>query len=432
MTGAKRSVGWVASVVAVVLAGCGRVEEQASESTVRPTAPTTSLAEPSTTVTAVPETTARPRASTSTAVPSPPPPTTKPGTDPADQYLDRTTEIYRRTLPSGHDFVARRSTVSYADLFAYEWYAPTGTADMCMGDYGVLIGVPGQIGWWGSAWTSSRWYEAPSDDRTVVVRGWMDAPETIDEGASYSFVSASADLSEVALIDANQVEVDRAPVVNGLAMLRVEKDPAVDPGGLSFVAIDERGRQSAPLHLSDPGSDLPAECGPGEMPTKSLPAPGVQPADPGAAEAAIRERYSRLTKGSVVGDAELGDLLDDTTGVAYAIDRLKDGQFRDIAATAEWMIDDIVFTRPDEAWFEYTIETSLGPSTGRHGIATFNGKVWQITRATICQDLSVANVSCEPLSGDVMTPEWKAALEEWASRANLYNAGDGCPPLGQC
>lgn len=71
----------------------------------------------------------------------------------------------------------------------------------------------------------------------------------------------------------------------------------------------------------------------------------------------------------------------------------------------------------------------------RFGIAVFNGAVWQITRATICQDLALALSPCQPTSKVIeppSTPEWQAAWQEWMSRANLYNANDGCGPLSQC
>jgi hypothetical protein len=161
----------------------------------------------------------------------------------------------------------------------------------------------------------------------------------------------------------------------------------------------------------------------------------VQPADPAAAAAQIRQRHALLADRSVPADLRLADLLDDDTGVQAAIASLDDSPSREAAASATFAIDELVFTTPAEAWFRYTITTPSSTYGDRFGNAVFNGHVWQITRATICQDLALALSPCvpdPPMVEPPSTPEWEAAWQEWISSAMLYTGNDGCRPLSQC
>jgi len=138
---------------------------------------------------------------------------------------------------------------------------------------------------------------------------------------------------------------------------------------------------------------------------------------------------------SIAADDKPTDLLDDYTGVQAAIAAVDLGQYRDVAASAAYSIDELVFTQPDEAWFRYTIVTNTSTFANRFGTATFDGSVWQITRATICQDRGLAAAPCRPEPEPVVlptNPEWEAAWQEWMTRASLYPSGNGCPPLTQC
>ncbi len=57
-------------------------------------------------------------------------------------------------------------------------------------------------------------------------------------------------------------------------------------------------------------------------------------------------------------------------------------------------IDELVFTTPAEAWFRYSIDTPGNDFDNRYGIAVLVDGVWKITRATVCQDLSLAGGDC--------------------------------------
>ena len=341
--------------------------------------------------------------------------------------------MYRRTLPDGHDFVARISTASYADVFGLEWSAPTGTAEKCLGEHALFIGVPGEIGGWGSAWTVWKWSDAPLSQPAGLWAS-MSSAEVLDSSPQYNLLATAADVSEVVLSTTEGIEVDRAPALNGVAMV-VTRLGTADAIENMQVVIDDAGQPSAAIPLAYVERAEVPGCGPGEQPLQPLPAAGEQPADPAAAESQIRERYALLVDRTVSAADKPADLLDDDTGVQDAVARVDTGQYRDAAASAVYSIDELVFTQPDEAWFRYAIDTSNGLFANRYGRAIFNGKVWQITRATICQDLALAAAPCRPEPGSVTLPAdpvWDSTIQDWYAKASQYWGDDGCPPLSQC
>ncbi|MEO8266548.1 MAG: hypothetical protein ABI706_13695 [Ilumatobacteraceae bacterium] len=386
---------------------------------------TSGTEQPATTTSTVPETT-----STVTA--------TTDAIDQADIYLGTTTEIYRRALPNGDDFVARLSTEPYATVFGLNWTAPTGSATECLGDHAMFFGVPGRVGFWGSAWVASPWFDDTISTQPMVLQSSMSAAENTVPATQYLVVRTHGDAAEIVLSSIAGAELDRSDVINGIAMVVVEpnaQDDSQTVTDLQVTVVAKDGLPSATSRLAPFAPNVPAECGPGEAPQRPLPEPGAQPADSGAATTQIRQRHALLVDRSVPTSRKPADLLDDDMGVQDAIAALDEGQYRDIAASATYSIADLVFTKPDEAWFRYTITTTTTTYRDRFGIAVFDGKVWRITRATICQDLALALAPCLPTPPTIeppSTPEWEAAWQEWVSRANLYMGSDGCGPLSQC
>jgi hypothetical protein len=298
--------------------------------------------------------------------------------------------------------------------------------------------VPGDIGSWGSAWVTTRWFDDPKLTQPAVLQSSMSAAEETIPATEFLVVRTDADAATVVLAASDGTEVDRAPVANRIAMLvvapraRVEGETVND---LSVRVVSPDGQESAPLPLAWPESDAPSECGPGDPPQRPLPPSGDQPADPDSAATEIRQRHALLVNRTIPADQKPSDLLDDNTGVQAAIAAMDAGQYRDLAASATYSIDELVFTQPNEAWFRYTITTSASTYADRFGTAVFNGDVWQITRATLCQDLALAQSKCEPEPSIVELPpdpKWDAAWQEWVGRAMLYTGNDGCPPLSQC
>jgi hypothetical protein len=365
-----------------------------------------------------------------------------PGVDPAQEYLPRTSEIYRRELDDGRAVVARLSDETNASFFDVSWNAPTGNGDECIGDHALLLGVPGEVGFWGSAWTTQPWYDDPATEQSVAIVASAPDAQPGKESVLFHLVRTSAEVAELVLVGPDGREADRVDVVDGLAVLRersldVSADPE-DAQGPQIRVFRADGTESDPVPMWDVyfSPDIPEQCTPGDPPPPNLPPPGEQPDDPVAAEAQIRARHALLVDRSVARDAKPDDLLDDDTGVEDAVAQVDAGQFSEAAIGATYEIDDIVFTTPDEAWFRYTITASTGVFAGRFGIATFDGDVWQITRATICQDIALAQGECEPPPDAIGQPppseEWVQAYEEWNERAQKYTVFDGCSPLSPC
>ena len=99
-------------------------------------------------------------------------------------------------------------------------------------------------------------------------------------------------------------------------------------------------------------------------------------------------------------------LLDDYTGVAAAIEVARNGDFADAVATAEYTLEDFVFTSPTEAWFRYAIATDTSYFGQRYGTAHLIDGSWRISRAVICQDLALASAPCEPDPGPIYPASW--------------------------
>ncbi len=395
--------------------------------TVSPTAPP--RVEPPPTSIDTPATTG---STTSSTQPEPPP-----GGDPADAYLGRTAEIYRRTLPDGDTLVVRLSNESYGAVFGLTWTAPTGSGELCLGDHAVFVGVPERIGGWGSAWVASRWYDRTDPSRPVTLQSSMRAAGDPAVAPEYLLVrtDTAPDGAKVVLSEADGTVLDRTTVGNGVAVLVLETQGyrSIDDVRVSLSTPDGTATAPSPLAVWD---GVPsAECGPGEAPAQPLPEPGRQPRDPDASDAQIRGRHALLVDRSIPFDQKPTGLLDDDTGVQDAIATMDAGPYRDAAASARYTIGELVFTSPVEAWFRYTITTSSETYVGRFGMAVLGDAGWQITRDTICQDLAAAAAPCRPAPTPIEpppSPEWEAAWQDWMARASLYSVGDGCPPLSQC
>jgi hypothetical protein len=223
------------------------------------------------------------------------------------------------------------------------------------------------------------------------------------------FVQAPASVTNVS-VTFGDGSSDSVSPTNGVALLVV---PGVGPASgpddawigapVDFdVTFDEADGTDATTvdgartGYNDPG--FQQSCSP---PPPELPAPGEQPADAGADEAAIIELMS-VIYGDDDGDNQ--ERIDDLTGVAEARDQIREGGFEEAAASAEAIVEELVFTSPTEAWFRYRIETTTGIFSERYGIAVLIDGTWKITRNTICQDLSMAGGDCGGIIETIRPP----------------------------
>jgi hypothetical protein len=244
------------------------------------------------------------------------------------------------------------------------------------------------------------WYEQPYDGWAVswlVLGGSDNSPQWV------VVVQSPPDTTNVRATFADGSTDEVAPQ-NGIAALTAPGEPPtrITDGEYSywrdatpsFEVTFEGGPEpvTVPSDGGTPWADpeFRDSCTP---PPPELPEPGEQPADPAAAEAAIRESMA-LLYGAIGDEADRSDLIDDPTGVAEARAQVLEGSFAEAASSAEVAIEELVFTDPGTAWFRYAIDTSQTYLDNRYGIAVDVDGVWKITRATICQDLSLAGGDC--------------------------------------
>ncbi len=349
-------------------------------------------------------------------------PDVDPAADAAWPLLERTTqEIYRRTL-ADREIVVRRSDLSWAELFDLEWRAPTGSAELCMGDYALFVSDPTtptspETTWW-----------------PVEVFDDFEGEVAVDLSQLVALVRTTGTANEVAIVESG-VEHDRAAFVDGLAVLDMTDIWSRPDSGQPELVLITSGVAAEPIPLAPAygraTEEFRQECQPGPPPTLPLPPAGEQPLDPVAAEAQILDAYSRALDRTVILPDEDPSSVDDITGIAEAAAEVDAGEMAEVAATAEHDVEELVFTTPNEAWFRYTITTTLGTVTGQFGIARFNGSVWQITRDTICQDLQRAGGTCVPAADQNVPPEpvgWSQVLADYERSSQLYQSWECLPP----
>jgi len=137
-----------------------------------------------------------------------------------------------------------------------------------------------------------------------------------------------------------------------------------------------------------PGGSL-ADC----FPSQQLPPPGdEQPADPAAARAEIEGLFgipfSERTDEERVAD------IDDPTGMLETYERLRNSSFASDVAGSRTVLENVVFVSATRAATQYHIELpgrTLGPEYGE--VVFVDGR-WKVTRASVCQAVSLAGVSC--------------------------------------
>lgn len=243
---------------------------------------------------------------------------------------------------------------------------------------------------------SGQRYEAPRDGlaATLFSSGYA-------EGSPFRVLvlQVAPDTTEVS-VEWDDGATDTAVPTGGWVALATPGEPSgkfvltlAEAGGLREVAWDEVPRDGDEAWMEG--------CTP---PPPELPPAGEQPDDPAAAEAEIRAAFELLWDTDVPFE-EKGDLvLDDTTGVAEAVDQVMEGGFGDTARTATHTMTELVFVSPDEAWFTYDIDSTAADFTNRFGIAYRIDGRWYITRAVICQDLSLAGGQCIPFAEPITPP----------------------------
>ncbi|HWM21183.1 MAG TPA: hypothetical protein VNO51_15935 [Ilumatobacteraceae bacterium] len=342
------------------------------------------------------------------------PPLGSPGT------MSRDFKVGAAEMPP-YELVVERVTdsgITIRALRGESWYSDeTSMADSngwmpprwCHGDAELRIGLsgPGLIDVTGASWYS----ELEGDVAVSATQaGWADG-----QPFGIVVVQVADGITEVAAT-AGEVS-DRVAPSGGAAILLL---PGIDPyiDDYTVEVTDASGVRALDESELNPmnTAEWHAAC---EPPPPPLPAAGEQPADAAAAEAAVRDVFAELFGSSVPFEDKRDGLLDDYTGVDAAIAEARDGDFADAVATAEYTIEDFVFTSPTEAWFRYAIATGTSYFGQRYGTSQLIDGSWRISRAVICQDLALAGAPCEPDPGPIYPPSWE----------DTYGTP---PPIGAC
>jgi hypothetical protein len=256
----------------------------------------------------------------------------------------------------------------------------------------------------------------PSVTAWPALVGWADAnPHRV-----LVVQAPGADNASVTYVDG---ATDASAVVDGLAVLVVQGRHDVTDYELSVTGPEGVATYSD----LDPSTD-PAWRAACEPPPPSLPDAGIAPDDPAVAEAQIRANFALVYDGTVPPEDKPDHLVDDWTGIREAQQQVSEGSFAEAAASAEFTVDDLVFTSPDEAWFRYRIDTSITSFSQRFGVARFIDGHWRIVRATVCQDLSLAGGNCEEGVSFRVFPGLASFEERWEDLENDVVAATTSPP----
>ncbi len=332
--------------------------------------------------------------------------------------------VLERVTDSGITIRALRGESWYSDEMAVPdasgWVAPR----WCHGDAELRIGLsgPGLIDV-----TSTSWFSELSVDAVVSAAqaGWADG-----QPLAVIAVQVGDGITEVA---ATSGEVsDRGAPTGGVVVLLL---PGIDPytDGYAVDVTDASGTRALTDAELNP-MNTPEWHEACEPPPPALPEAGEQPADAAAAEAAVRGVFTELFGSTTPFEDKPAGLLDDDTGVAAAIEVARGGDYADAVATAEYTIEDFVFTNPTEAWFRYSIATGMSYFSQRYGTAHLIDGSWRISRGVICQDLALAGAPCEPDPGPIYPESWydmygaplmTDACMETAAGAAVCEAGAG-------
>ena len=314
--------------------------------------------------------------------------------DPYEQPME---QVYERTL-SGGERVRLQVGQPFAEDFSFEGgpddWRP---AAFCYSNIQarVTIDSPTIVDV-----ESVSWYEELFNGLSVSPFnvGWADgSPRRV------VVVQTTPDATEATITWADGVS-DTAPIVDGVAVLVV-------PGGrfyeTTFVLdiASPAGVRSVEGPEIDYWNDPEYRAG-CEPPPPALPEAGEQPDDPAAETAALTERFQLLWNLDIASEDKPSDLLDDDTAIDDVREQIAAGEFADAAAGAVQTIEELVFTSPTEAWFRYSIETSITDFFDRYGTATLVDGVWVFPRALVCQDAALAGGQCSPPAEPIYPPAW--------------------------
>lgn len=245
------------------------------------------------------------------------------------------------------------------------------------------------------------WSELPPDSSIIASYQVLGVAEQAPIGVVV--VQVSGDIAEVRATFADGSVDSMAPVEGAVALAM--------PGAFSWedsVTVDAVGADGAVVATETAGGpfgmvgvwDHP-ECQPPPPPPPELPEAGEQPADPAAAESGVRTAIETVfatdgverteEEAAAYRDEKLA-LIDDTEGVEDAMNQLGEA-YPGIVVTPA--VTDLVFRAPDRATVLFSLETSITDFDNRLGELVLVDGTWKVTRATVCDALSMGGGYCD-------------------------------------
>ncbi|HWS45432.1 MAG TPA: hypothetical protein VN636_06200, partial [Acidimicrobiia bacterium] len=189
---------------------------------------------------------------------------------------------------------------------------------------------------------------------------------------------------------------DEMTPVDGVAVL--SRPAASTTGTITVEAFDGSGTPLGSAPITAPGSSAridPAQCNAPQQ----LPPPGpTQPADPASARTTINNLVVSAFSDRSLSDAQVFALYDDSHGFADVLKQLRSSSFKnEVAAARVSKLDGLVFLSATKAALEFTINIpNYSSFSQRFGEAVLTDGTWKLTRATFCNQVSLAGVQCPP------------------------------------
>lgn len=126
----------------------------------------------------------------------------------------------------------------------------------------------------------------------------------------------------------------------------------------------------------------------------ALPAPGPGPVDPAKARAGIAKAFD-ATYDFAAPPMRRRVAIDHPAGLDGLVAQVSAGPYGGIARSVGVRVIEVVFTSPTQATVLYELTGVPGTIGGaRIGHARLIDGDWKVTRATVCADLALAQVSC--------------------------------------
>lgn len=318
-----------------------------------------------------------------------------------------TTRLFTRTLDDGTEIEVRgnRYDISMYYLPPF-WDAP----EWCFPSGDLSVRVPAE----GGDEVPGVGYDAVVAGTMVTRTGVLGARGDTPRWATTAQVPAGTATVQVSFPGGG---TDEAAPVEGLAVLSAPVADGVDvtsprlydgtyqPPAVTVVAVAEDGTELARYEDSWTGIGLegltvtPPYRDPACAVPTTLPPPGVeQPADPVAAEVAIRDVWDRSfgIPATATVEEQLA-VIDDPRGVRPALEETKTNVSPEVLEGTTVPIDALVFAGPEVAFVHYAVTIEAGVYAERFGELRLVDGEWKVARQTACDLATAAAVTCSPL-----------------------------------